>query len=137
MGFFSPGKFELLSLWINVFSVYCFLKSCVALIRSMLNVLYHSWFQSNGCVVPCSSQQTVVLYLVPVNKWLCCVLFRSNGCMCALFMSTNGCIVPCSGQQMVVSYFAQVKVVMLGQDPYHGPGQAHGNYSVNHDIDNP
>ena len=22
--------------------------------------------------------------------------------------------------------FAQVKVVILGQDPYHGPGQAHG-----------
>ena len=25
-----------------------------------------------------------------------------------------------------VNFFVQVKVVILGQDPYHGPGQAHG-----------
>lgn len=31
--------------------------------------------------------------------------------------------------------FEQVKVVILGQDPYHGPGQAHGLcFSVNDDI---
>lgn len=31
--------------------------------------------------------------------------------------------------------FDQVKVVLLGQDPYHGPGQAHGLcFSVNKDI---
>lgn len=31
--------------------------------------------------------------------------------------------------------FDKVKVVMLGQDPYHGPGQAHGLcFSVNHGI---
>ncbi len=31
--------------------------------------------------------------------------------------------------------FAQVKVVILGQDPYHGPNQANGLcFSVNHDI---
>lgn len=31
--------------------------------------------------------------------------------------------------------FDQVKVVILGQDPYHGPGQAHGLcFSVNDDI---
>jgi uracil-DNA glycosylase len=34
--------------------------------------------------------------------------------------------------------FDQVKVVMLGQDPYHGPGQAHGLcFSVNHGIQKP
>lgn len=31
--------------------------------------------------------------------------------------------------------FDQVKVVILGQDPYHGPGQAHGLcFSVNHGV---
>ncbi|MDS9472336.1 uracil-DNA glycosylase [Sporosarcina pasteurii] len=31
--------------------------------------------------------------------------------------------------------FNQVKVVILGQDPYHGPGQAHGlSFSVNADV---
>jgi len=31
--------------------------------------------------------------------------------------------------------FAQVKVVILGQDPYHGPGQAHGlSFSVADDV---
>ena len=25
--------------------------------------------------------------------------------------------------------FDQLKVVILGQDPYHGPGQAHGSYN--------
>lgn len=34
--------------------------------------------------------------------------------------------------------FNQVKVVILGQDPYHGPGQAHGLcFSVNDDVDFP
>jgi uracil-DNA glycosylase len=34
--------------------------------------------------------------------------------------------------------FDQVKVVILGQDPYHGPGQAHGLcFSVNNGIDFP
>lgn len=34
--------------------------------------------------------------------------------------------------------FEQVKVVILGQDPYHGPGQAHGLcFSVNHGIQIP
>ena len=34
--------------------------------------------------------------------------------------------------------FDQVKVVMLGQDPYHGPGQAHGLcFSVPEDIPKP
>ncbi len=34
--------------------------------------------------------------------------------------------------------FDQVKVVILGQDPYHGPGQAHGLcFSVNDGIDFP
>lgn len=34
--------------------------------------------------------------------------------------------------------FEQVKVVILGQDPYHGPGQAHGLcFSVNHGIQLP
>ncbi len=34
--------------------------------------------------------------------------------------------------------FAQVKVVMLGQDPYHGPGQAHGLcFSVNQGVSVP
>jgi len=34
--------------------------------------------------------------------------------------------------------FDQVKVVILGQDPYHGPGQAHGLcFSVQHDVRNP
>jgi len=34
--------------------------------------------------------------------------------------------------------FDQVKVVILGQDPYHGPGQAHGLcFSVNQDIPMP
>lgn len=34
--------------------------------------------------------------------------------------------------------FEKVKVVILGQDPYHGPGQAHGLcFSVNHDIQIP
>ena len=34
--------------------------------------------------------------------------------------------------------FDAVKVVMLGQDPYHGPGQAHGLcFSVPHGIDRP
>jgi len=32
--------------------------------------------------------------------------------------------------------FNQVKVVILGQDPYHGPGQAHGLcFSVNDGVD--
>ncbi len=31
--------------------------------------------------------------------------------------------------------FEQVKVVILGQDPYHGPGQAHGlSFSVKHGV---
>lgn len=31
--------------------------------------------------------------------------------------------------------FQDVKVVILGQDPYHGPGQAHGlSFSVNQDV---
>jgi uracil-DNA glycosylase len=31
--------------------------------------------------------------------------------------------------------YAQVKVVLLGQDPYHGPGQAHGLcFSVRHGV---
>lgn len=34
--------------------------------------------------------------------------------------------------------FNEVKVVLLGQDPYHGPGQAHGLcFSVNHGITKP
>ncbi|WP_372773687.1 uracil-DNA glycosylase [Mangrovibacterium sp.] len=34
--------------------------------------------------------------------------------------------------------FSQLKVVILGQDPYHGPGQAHGLcFSVNEGIDFP
>lgn len=34
--------------------------------------------------------------------------------------------------------FARVKVVILGQDPYHGPGQAHGlSFSVREGIRNP
>jgi uracil-DNA glycosylase len=34
--------------------------------------------------------------------------------------------------------FAKVKVVILGQDPYHGPGQAHGlSFSVRPDITPP
>jgi uracil-DNA glycosylase len=34
--------------------------------------------------------------------------------------------------------FGRVKVVILGQDPYHGPGQAHGlSFSVQHGIQNP
>lgn len=34
--------------------------------------------------------------------------------------------------------FDQVKVVILGQDPYHGPGQAHGLcFSVNEGVDFP
>ncbi|MFC1733459.1 uracil-DNA glycosylase [candidate division KSB1 bacterium] len=34
--------------------------------------------------------------------------------------------------------FSEVKVVMLGQDPYHGPGQAHGLcFSVNQGIPKP
>ena len=34
--------------------------------------------------------------------------------------------------------FAQVKVVILGQDPYHGPGQAHGlAFSVKPQVDIP
>jgi len=34
--------------------------------------------------------------------------------------------------------FNQLKVVILGQDPYHGPGQAHGLcFSVNDDIEFP
>jgi len=34
--------------------------------------------------------------------------------------------------------FAEVKVIILGQDPYHGPGQAHGlSFSVRPDITPP
>ena len=34
--------------------------------------------------------------------------------------------------------FEQVKVVILGQDPYHGPGQAHGlSFSVPPGVDVP
>lgn len=34
--------------------------------------------------------------------------------------------------------FESVKVVILGQDPYHGPGQANGLcFSVNHGVQNP
>ena len=34
--------------------------------------------------------------------------------------------------------FEQVKAVILGQDPYHGPGQAHGLcFSVNRGIEQP
>lgn len=34
--------------------------------------------------------------------------------------------------------FEQVKVVVMGQDPYHGPGQAHGlSFSVPHGVDQP
>ena len=34
--------------------------------------------------------------------------------------------------------YAEVKVVILGQDPYHGPGQAHGLcFSVRPDVDSP
>lgn len=34
--------------------------------------------------------------------------------------------------------FQDVKVVILGQDPYHGPGQAHGlSFSVNQDVQIP
>ena len=34
--------------------------------------------------------------------------------------------------------FGQVKVVILGQDPYHGPGQAHGlSFSVPHGVQPP
>ena len=29
----------------------------------------------------------------------------------------------------------QVKVVIIGQDPYHGPKQAHGTYSIMHISD--
>jgi uracil-DNA glycosylase len=34
--------------------------------------------------------------------------------------------------------FQKIKVVILGQDPYHGPGQAHGlSFSVPHNIKTP
>src|SRR5690625_7075958 len=34
--------------------------------------------------------------------------------------------------------FSEVKVVILGQDPYHGPNQGHGlNYSVQANVPNP
>ena len=38
-------------------------------------------------------------------------------------------------RSMELTSFEQVKVVILGQDPYHGPGQAHGlSFSVRPDI---
>ncbi|AMO56913.1 uracil-DNA glycosylase [Endozoicomonas montiporae] len=38
-------------------------------------------------------------------------------------------------QALNLTPFEQVKVVILGQDPYHGPGQAHGlSFSVRPDI---
>src|SRR5512139_1325478 len=34
--------------------------------------------------------------------------------------------------------YAEVKVLILGQDPYHGPGQAHGlSFSVQPGVDKP
>lgn len=46
------------------------------------------------------------------------------------------------GKQIFAAFdhtpFDQVKVVILGQDPYHGPGQANGLcFSVNHGIQKP
>ncbi|MCZ6501896.1 MAG: uracil-DNA glycosylase, partial [Gammaproteobacteria bacterium] len=42
----------------------------------------------------------------------------------------NGAVIYPRGKQifnaMDSTTFAKVKVVILGQDPYHGPGQAHG-----------
>lgn len=41
-------------------------------------------------------------------------------------------------QALKSTEFNQVKVVILGQDPYHGPNQAHGLcFSVNRDISLP
>lgn len=41
-------------------------------------------------------------------------------------------------QAMNATAFDKVKVVILGQDPYHGPGQAHGlSFSVNRGVDIP
>lgn len=36
--------------------------------------------------------------------------------------NNNNYIGPCKGQ----FFFFQIKVVIIGQDPYHGPRQAHG-----------
>ena len=37
-----------------------------------------------------------------------------------------------------LTHFDRVKVVVLGQDPYHGPGQAHGlSFSVRHGVPKP
>jgi len=46
------------------------------------------------------------------------------------------------GNQMFAAFndtpFDKVKVVILGQDPYHGPGQAHGlSFSVSRDVATP
>src|SRR5690554_1202802 len=46
------------------------------------------------------------------------------------------------GNQLFTAFdytpFDQVKVVLLGQDPYHGPGQAHGLcFSVNDGVPHP
>ncbi len=41
-------------------------------------------------------------------------------------------------QEMQVTPYHEVKVVILGQDPYHGPGQAHGlSFSVQPGIEPP
>lgn len=50
----------------------------------------------------------------------------------------NNCVYP-PGKEIFNAFeqcpFDQVKVVILGQDPYHGPGQAHGLcFSVNDNI---
>jgi glycosyltransferase involved in cell wall biosynthesis len=42
------------------------------------------------------------------------------------------------GQQYLFRAFEKVKAVILGQDPYHGPGQAHGLcFSVREGVDYP
>lgn len=39
---------------------------------------------------------------------------------------------------LTLTPFADIKVVILGQDPYHGPGQAHGlSFSVKHGVKAP
>lgn len=54
--------------------------------------------------------------------WYLCIRLCYNG---DIFLADSACV-RMRATQVISGCIAQVKVVILGQDPYHGPGQAHG-----------
>src|SRR6476619_1035813 len=78
---------------------------------------------------------------IPPTRPTCCAPVATTWCKSRSKNAAGKRIYP-PGPQMFAALeatpFEEVKVVVLGQDPYHGPGQAHGlSFSVPPGVDVP